>query len=89
MRLARSSDLESVEKLVATVDLHENLIKDLEQYNSCRRDQVEHIEIIEIIVLDLLRKEGRKEGSVLFTDALNTFLFTVIWHQTYGKGPLR
>ena len=29
----------------------------------------------------------RKEGNVLFNDALNTFLFTVIW-QTYGKGPL-
>ena len=32
--------------------------------------------------------EGRKEGHVLFNDALNTFLFTVIWRQTYGKGPL-
>ena len=62
----------------------------------------------------------RKEGNVLFNDALNTFylwlydirhmvkdhsdskkgnplphigtqhiLFTVIWHQIYGKGPLR
>ena len=28
----------------------------------------------------------REEGSVLFNDALN-ILFTVIWHQTYGKGP--
>ena len=27
----------------------------------------------------------RKEGSVLFNDALNTFLFTVIWRWTYGK----
>ena len=48
-----------------------------------------------------LRLYGRKEGNVLFNDALNTFylrlygrkegnvLFTVIWHQTYGKGPLR
>ena len=26
----------------------------------------------------------RKEGNVLFNDALNTFLFTVIWRQTYG-----
>ena len=25
---------------------------------------------------------GRKEGNVLFNDTLNTFLFTVIWHQT-------
>ena len=64
---------------------------------------------------------SRKEGNVLFNDALNTFylrlygvghtvkdhsdskrkegiflfnntqhiLFTVIWCQTYGKGPLR
>ena len=29
-----------------------------------------------------------KEGNVLFNDALNTFLFTVIWRRTYGKGPL-
>ena len=29
------------------------------------------------------------EGNVLFNDALNTFYFTVIWRQTYGKGPLR
>ena len=70
--------------------------------------------------------EGRKEGKVLFNDALNTFylviwkevfyltmhkfnlqllewmeewkglfylmmhiIFTVIWCQTYGKGPFR
>ena len=26
-----------------------------------------------------------KEGNVLFNDALNTFLFKAIWHQTYGK----
>ena len=32
---------------------------------------------------------GKKEGNVLFNDALNMFLFTVIWHQTYGKGPFR
>ena len=32
---------------------------------------------------------GRKEGNVLFNNALNTFLCTVIWHQTDGKGPLR
>ena len=28
----------------------------------------------------------RKEGKVLFNDALNTFLSTVIWRQTYGYG---
>ena len=26
--------------------------------------------------------EGRKEGNVLFNDALDTFYFTVIWRQT-------
>ena len=30
----------------------------------------------------------RKEGNVLFNDALN-ILFTVIWHHNYGKGPVR
>ena len=28
----------------------------------------------------------RKEGNVLFHEALNIFLFTIIWHRTYGKG---
>ena len=37
----------------------------------------------------LLSVEGRKEENVLFNDALNTFLFTVIWRRTYGKGPFR
>ena len=36
-----------------------------------------------------IRDRGRKEGNVLFNDALNTFYFTVIWRRTYGKGPLR
>ena len=36
-----------------------------------------------------LSERRTKEGNVLFNDALNTFYFTVIWHQTYGKGPLR
>ena len=31
-------------------------------------------------------ERGRKEGNVLFNDALNTFLSTVIWRQTYGYG---
>ena len=31
----------------------------------------------------------RKEGNILFNNALNTFYFTVIWCQTFGKGPLR
>ena len=34
-----------------------------------------------------MQKEGRK--CFLFNDALNTFYFTVIWRQTYGKGPFR
>ena len=29
------------------------------------------------------------EGIVLFNDTFNTFLFTVIWCWTYGKGPLK
>ena len=32
---------------------------------------------------------GKDIRNVLFNDALNTFFFTVIWHQTYGKGPFR
>ena len=31
----------------------------------------------------------RKEGNILLNNALNTFYFTVIWRQTFGKGPLR
>ncbi|XP_041351130.1 cilia- and flagella-associated protein 61-like isoform X2 [Gigantopelta aegis] len=38
VRLVCSKDMEDVTKLVETVDLHENLIRDLEQYHSCRRD---------------------------------------------------
>ena len=30
---------------------------------------------------------GRKEGNVLFNDALNTFYLRFLWRQTYGKGP--
>ena len=33
----------------------------------------------------ILNMEGRKKGNVLFYDALNTFLFTVIWRRTYGR----
>ena len=39
-------------------------------------------------VKDLSDSE-KKEGNVLFNNALNTFYFTVIWRRTYGKGPLR
>ena len=34
------------------------------------------------------QSQGRKH-FFNFNDNLNTFLFTVIWRQTYGKGPLR
>ena len=30
-----------------------------------------------------------KEGNVLFNDIFNTFLFTVIWCQTFGKGTIQ
>ena len=33
-------------------------------------------------------QEGRKEGNVLFNDALNIF-YLVIWRHIYGKGPFR
>ena len=32
--------------------------------------------------------EINKEGNVLFNDALNAFLFTVMWRRAYGKGPI-
>ena len=44
--------------------------------------------IIIVIINFFFRGRGRKEGHVSFNDALNTFYFTVIWRQTYGKGPL-
>ena len=36
-----------------------------------------------------MKQSGWKEGNVLFNDALNTFLFTVILRRTYGRGPLK
>ena len=39
--------------------------------------------------ISLYAKHCWKEGNVLFSDALNTFYFTVIWRRTYGKGLLR
>ena len=44
---------------------------------------------------EAMQEQGTKkdrsgnEGRKCFQDALNTFLFTVIWRRTYGKGPLR
>ncbi|XP_064599733.1 cilia- and flagella-associated protein 61-like [Liolophura sinensis] len=39
VRRACTADYEGVEKLVKTIDLHENLLKDLQQFNRARRDQ--------------------------------------------------
>lgn len=36
--LAQKSDYDGVEKLTKSIDLHENLLKDLAQYNKARRD---------------------------------------------------
>ena len=30
---------------------------------------------------------SRKEGNVLFNNALKQFIYGYIWCQTYGKGP--
>ena len=30
---------------------------------------------------------SERKGKVLFNDVLQHNLFTVIWRQTYGKGP--
>ena len=38
------------------------------------------------VVIEIGHLPGRK-GNVLFNDAFNTFYFTVLWRQTYGKGP--
>ena len=34
-------------------------------------------------------EKGRKEGNVLFNDALSTFYLRLLWRQTYGRGPFR
>ena len=41
--------------------------------------------ISSIFVIDVMF-EGSKEGNSLFNDTQH-ILFTVIWHQTYCKGP--
>ncbi|KAL4238233.1 Cilia and flagella associated protein 61 [Mactra antiquata] len=38
VRLATPEDYSGVEKLTKTIDLHENLLKDLKQYNKAKRD---------------------------------------------------
>jgi len=35
-----SKDLAGIEQLVKTIDLNENLIKDIKQFNKVRRDEV-------------------------------------------------
>ena len=52
-------------------------------FNSCTNMKSKAINIVPFSEYRLGR--GRKEGNVLFNDALNTFYFTVIWHRTYGK----
>ena len=39
------------------------------------------------VILDFL--DQRKEGSVLFNDALNTFSYSYMASDIYGKGPFR
>ncbi|GFO18065.1 cilia- and flagella-associated protein 61-like [Plakobranchus ocellatus] len=39
VRLACTSDMEAVEKLVATVDMKEGILEDLKQFNKARRDK--------------------------------------------------
>ena len=41
-----------------------------------------------ISYLPIIFSVFRKEGNVLFNDTLNTF-YLRLWHQTYGKGPIR
>ena len=50
---------------------------------------INHIFCYVLYVTYVTGKKEWKEGNVLFTDALNTFLFIIIWRQTYGRGPLR
>ena len=40
-------------------------------------------------LLPFFQTYGRKEGNVLFNDALNTFYLRLYGIGTYGKGPLR
>ena len=39
MRKACTKDVEGVKKLVNTLDLNENLLKDLDEFNKARRDE--------------------------------------------------
>ena len=44
--------------------------------------------IIIDLVYHILYCVRMKEGNVLFNDTQH-ILFMVIWHETYGRGPLR
>ena len=48
VRAARESDAGGVETLVSTLDLHENLLADLKQFNKARRDNVSYTTAIYI-----------------------------------------
>ena len=37
-----------------------------------------------MVITVIVRFDGRKEGNVLFNDALNTFYLRLYGHQTYG-----
>ena len=55
-------------------------------YSACRNTELKP-QVYEVPSTTTVRI--RKEGNVLFNDALEHILFTVIWRLTYGKGPLR
>ena len=64
----------------------------VEVYGKTKKDAKRQAaeEALEILMeTEQVGLEGRKDGNDLFNDALNTFYFTVIWHQTYGKGTFR
>ena len=57
---------------------------------SCESMQLDCVKlsVLKNLLPTVLSHVGRMEMG-FFNDALNTFLFTVTWHQTYGKGPLK
>ena len=55
--------------------------------DACNHDISVGVYVMLLVVLMLIIKEGRKEGNILLMDAYN-IIYLVIWHHTYGKGPL-
>ena len=54
VRPACTSDFQGVETLVNTLDLHENLLQDLKQFNKTRRDDVSRlVSVANYISVDL------------------------------------